>query len=171
MAGIPLGSSFDFTSALPLDSRAQVADETARDAIPSGVRWIGMQVHCVAEEKTYALVGGITNGDWQEAGGGGGGIAGVRTISTNPVTLTADDLNTYIRVDASGGHRTITLPAASADTIGKVITFKRVSNEVYNISIVPAGADTIDGGTSESIPFTYGTLRIVGATATEWEII
>lgn len=82
--GIPLGSSFDFTSALPLDSREQVADETARDAIPSGARWIGMQVHCVAEEKTYSLVGGITNSDWVEVGSGaGGGAGGVNYMAVN----------------------------------------------------------------------------------------
>lgn len=103
--------------------------------------------------------------------GSGGGISGVRTISSSPVALTALDLNTYIRIDANGGHRTITLPAASTGGIGSVIEFKRIGSETYDVSIVPAGADTIDQVASQSIPFTNGTLRMIMATASAWELI
>ena len=72
MAGIPLGSGFGRTSAQPLDLFSQVEDLSARDAIPSGVRYLGMVVFVVSELMEYTLKTGLTDGDWEEAGGGGG---------------------------------------------------------------------------------------------------
>lgn len=69
---INLGSNFNMTAALPLDGRDQVADLTARDAIASGVRWIGMPTYVLSEDKRYVLKGGITNAHWEEDGGAGG---------------------------------------------------------------------------------------------------
>jgi hypothetical protein len=42
-----------------------VADTTARDAIDSSLRQIGMRVYDQANSKTWQLVGGITNSDWR----------------------------------------------------------------------------------------------------------
>jgi hypothetical protein len=70
--GIVIGSNFDMAAQLPLDSRTKVANGTARDAIPSGVRYEGLIVYSVADATNYQLVGGITNGDWKELSGGGG---------------------------------------------------------------------------------------------------
>jgi hypothetical protein len=70
--GINLGSNFDVQTALPLDSRDVVADLTARDAIVSGRRFIGMSVHCLSDSKNYQLVGGIANANWKEFAGSGG---------------------------------------------------------------------------------------------------
>lgn len=75
--GIVLGSNFDVQTALPLDSRVKVADLTARDAIPSLVRYEGLIVYVVSEQTNFQLVGGITDFDWQElSGSGGGGVGG-----------------------------------------------------------------------------------------------
>jgi hypothetical protein len=74
--GIVLASNFDVETALPLDSRLKVADTTERDAIDSLVRYEGMIVYVVADGTNYQLVGGITNGDWQELSGGGGAGGG-----------------------------------------------------------------------------------------------
>lgn len=68
--GIALASNFDVNTGLPLDSRTVVADLTARDAIPALQRYEGLSVYVEAEETTYRLIGGITNGDWQVDGGG-----------------------------------------------------------------------------------------------------
>lgn len=68
--GIVLGSSFDRTSAVPLDSIATTATLVTRDAIAAGVRFLGMFVFCVADGKTYILKSGITNSDWVEFGAG-----------------------------------------------------------------------------------------------------
>lgn len=67
--GIPLGSNFNMSAAIPLDSRQVVADLTARDAIVAGIRWQGMQVFVVGTQTTYILKTGITNSDWVIFGG------------------------------------------------------------------------------------------------------
>lgn len=41
-----------------------VASVVARNAINAGLRSIGMEVYCVAENMKYRLLGGITNAHW-----------------------------------------------------------------------------------------------------------
>jgi len=53
----------------PIEVNRQVATATERDAINSSVRWEGMLVYVVADNVTYELAGGISNGDWQVLGG------------------------------------------------------------------------------------------------------
>lgn len=72
-AGIPLSSNFTMNASLPIEDRLSTADLTSRDALSSLRRWEGMLVYVVSEEKHYTLKGGITNGDWTELSGGGGG--------------------------------------------------------------------------------------------------
>ena len=74
--GIELGSNFDVKTGLPLDSRLKVANLTARDAIPSGIRYEGMLVYVVSEKTNYQLMSGIANGNWQELSGSGAGGGG-----------------------------------------------------------------------------------------------
>jgi len=62
--GIKITSSFDQQAGLPIDSRAVQLNLTARDAIPSGVRFEGLEVYVIDELTTYKLEGGITNSDW-----------------------------------------------------------------------------------------------------------
>ena len=74
--GIEVASSFTRKSPVPLDDSRVVADLTARDAIASGIRYIGMDVFVASEGVWYTLIGGITNGNWQESSGSGGGGGG-----------------------------------------------------------------------------------------------
>lgn len=74
--GIEVASSFTRKSPVPLDDSTVVADLTARDAIDPGIRYIGMIVFVESEGVNFQLIGGITNGDWQELSGGGGGAGG-----------------------------------------------------------------------------------------------
>lgn len=74
--GIEVASSFTRKSPVPLDDSRSVADLAARDAIASGIRYIGMDVFVASEGVWYTLIGGITNGDWQESSGSGGGGGG-----------------------------------------------------------------------------------------------
>lgn len=67
--GIQLGSEFDVIVAQPIDSRYVVADLTARDAIPAGTRYPGMIVYVESESQHFALIGGLTNGDWGPVAG------------------------------------------------------------------------------------------------------
>lgn len=67
--GINVASNFDVSTNLPLDSRSVRADNTARDAIGSGLRFEGLKVYVLSEQKTFVLKGGITNAHWAEDGG------------------------------------------------------------------------------------------------------
>lgn len=71
--GIEIGSNFDMKTTLPLDSRTVVADITARDAIPAGVRYEGLLVYVISEATNFQLLGGIDNSNWEELSGSGGG--------------------------------------------------------------------------------------------------
>ena len=62
---INIASNFDLFAALPLDARTVVADLTARDAIDAGQRFESMVVYVESDDTYYALVGGVTNADWQ----------------------------------------------------------------------------------------------------------
>ena len=91
--GIELSSNFDVKTALPLDSRLVVADQTARDAIDALVRYEGMIVYVAVDETNYQLVGGITNSDWVEVGSGSGSGSGsgnstVKNYFDNPTFST-----------------------------------------------------------------------------------
>lgn len=61
---IELSSNFKLFAQLPLDSRNQVADIAARDAIPAGERYEGLSTYCIADQTVYRLIGGITNAEW-----------------------------------------------------------------------------------------------------------
>ena len=131
MPGIILGSSFDRTSAVPLDSRFSVADIAARDAIASGVRFQGMTVFVISDTKTYQLKTGITNADWVEYGGGAAIIINRDVFSGNGAavafTLTADPGsidNTFVYIHgvfqqkATYSVATTTLTFTTAPPIG-----------------------------------------------------
>lgn len=83
--GIVLASNFDVNAALPLDSRDTVADNTERDAINAGRRYLGMKVYSVADKKTYVLKDGILNANWKEDGGGGGTIVVADITARNAI--------------------------------------------------------------------------------------
>lgn len=68
MSGIKLASGFDLSSPVPLDSRQVVATLAARDAIPMGVRYEGMNIYVKSEKKQFLLKGGIDNSNFVEAG-------------------------------------------------------------------------------------------------------
>lgn len=79
--GINLVDGFNVTVAKPLDERSTVADLTARDAIPSGVRYQGMPCYVADKKLTYFLSGGITNADWKPLGAGSGGSGSGSTLN------------------------------------------------------------------------------------------
>lgn len=71
--GIEVASSFTRKAAVPIDDLFVVANQAARDAIPSGVRYEGMFCYVIADALNYQLVTGIANINWAPFAGGGGG--------------------------------------------------------------------------------------------------
>lgn len=106
-------------------------------------------------------------------GGSGGGVAFVQTISAN-TSLTNNSLypRRLVLIDATAGNVTVTLPAAAAGTIGTEWVFKRKDAVEANVvTIQRAGADTIDEGNTQTLPYQYSRTSIRGETATSWVVI
>ena len=103
--GIVLGSQFSVQTALPLDDRDTVADNTARDAINSGRRYIGFKTFSIASLKTYQLQTGITNSDWVD-------------ISASTSLTTADTLTAF----AGGGQASALALTAQINRVTTVAT-------------------------------------------------
>lgn len=76
--------------------------------------------------------------------------ANVTTLSAN-TALTADHAG-VVMIDAAGGNRTITLPAANAAG-GRPLPFSliRTDTSTNTVTVQCVGADTIEGGTSISL--------------------
>lgn len=72
MAGQLATASFDHQHPQAPDNRMQRPNLNARNEISPWIRWEGMQVYVVQEQKTYQLVGGTGNEHWQEIAAGGG---------------------------------------------------------------------------------------------------
>lgn len=89
-----LVDGFYLNTALPLDLKSVMADLTARDAIPALHRYVGLAVYVVSEQMTYRLKSGITNGDWEEDGGGGTG-GGVLPVADYTAMLALPDDDRY----------------------------------------------------------------------------
>lgn len=73
-------TNFFISTALPIDDRLKFADLTQRDALDLDVRYEGMIVYVTSEQTNFQLIGGITNGDWKELSGSGGGSGGGGSI-------------------------------------------------------------------------------------------
>lgn len=125
--GIPLGSSFTRSAGIPLDDKMTVADNTARDAIASGVRYQGMIVYVTGTAKNWQLQGGTANGNWVDisVSGGGGSSSGDENLVTNGsgesasvsiFTPYADAAGTR-PVDGTGGTPNVTTALNSTNPI------------------------------------------------------
>lgn len=95
-----------------------------------------------------------------------GALRSVRTITASGAALSTDYT---ILVDASGGAVTVTLPAVSASS-GLFLTTKAIDISGGVVTIDGAGAETIDGATTQVISAQYDSLTI-HCDGTEWWII
>lgn len=88
----------------------------------------------------------------------------------SPYTATEDDI--YIDADASGGAITVNLPAGLD---GRIYNIKNSSSSGSNIvTVVPDGAETIDGAASATLnptPTRESITIIYSAAATDWRVI
>jgi hypothetical protein len=102
-----------------------------------------------------------------------GAITAFSTTSpAGDLVITPSDTFTYILVDTSI-PRTITLPLASAVVSGRLFYIKDKSGnaKTANISLVPTGADTIDGvAGTVTLDSNYGTTLVVGDGISAWNI-
>lgn len=97
-----------------------------------------------------------------------GATATVQEISASPYTVLAGDGT--VLVNMASAIATVNLPAG-ATHITKLVRIKDKSGMagLYNITIVPNGAETIDGDTSVTIQGNYGSVTFQ-FHGTEWSI-
>lgn len=79
--------------------------------------------------------------------------------------------NELVQCDPSGGGFQVTLPAISAANSGEIIVVKNTTTSVNPISIVPTGADTIDGLAGTNIVSSQGSLMFASDGTSAWRII
>jgi microcystin-dependent protein len=94
----------------------------------------------------------------------GGGLG---SFSAN-TTLSVDDAG-LVLVNASGGARTITLPAANA-LGGRPIRYQieKTDSTANTVTVQRAGADTIEGATSVVLSAQWGSLTLISDGVNAW---
>lgn len=94
----------------------------------------------------------------------------VSTISSS-ASLTVTDH--FVKVDASGGNVTVTLPVANTVFTGGIginYIIKRMDNSGNTVTIQRSSSDTIDGATSTTLTTQYQSINISATASTEWSL-
>jgi hypothetical protein len=96
----------------------------------------------------------------------GGEAVDVKTISgTSAVTL--DEFQDHVRVDATAGAVTVTLPDATR-FVGRRFVVKKVDASTHAVTIQGQSGQTIDGSVSKSTPTPWAVFRLY-STGDNWE--
>jgi hypothetical protein len=89
---------------------------------------------------------------------------------TAPVTL--DSSFRYVLcLGGNGSNVSMYLPAANSTPAGFDLTIKLVSTPAFQISVYPAGADTIEGASSYDVYSPLGFITLVCDGAANWYVV
>ncbi len=98
-------------------------------------------------------------------------LAAANVVAVSGTTTIADDAKLILLVDTSAA-RTINLPAASAARRVVKIKDKTGSASTNNISVVPAGADTIEGlAATKLLQTNWGSWELVSDGTSAWYLL
>lgn len=102
-------------------------------------------------------------------------IPGVTYVDTVTVTATTtlDDTHSYVRLNATTGNITLTLPAVTTDLTGKVLKFFRTDASSNKVAFVGTINDVSnpasdEGGPASSLYMQYGQMTII-CNGTSWD--
>jgi hypothetical protein len=105
-------------------------------------------------------------------------VAAASNLFATITDITADrlvvngDNGTMFRVDATGGNVTLTLPASGGVSGDFRIGIARLDGSANSVTILRAGADTIEGGTSIALTQQYDSATVMLNTGTtNWSAI
>ena len=96
-------------------------------------------------------------------------LALVLALASKTSNYTVLSTDCVILCDASGGAFTITLPALSAVSDGKVYHIKKIDSSGLSVTIDGSGSETIDGVTMQVITDQYTSILLVKSSS-EWGI-
>lgn len=135
-------------------SRARILRETSGPT--------NLPIEDIAEGQTLARSGnkivGVT--------GAGSSVVAIRTVAVSGPVLPTDNV---IFVDATAAPVTLTLPLSSA-LAGRQLTVKRISTNANAVAVARAGADVIDGATSQSLANPYSGVSLTSDGVAAWYI-
>jgi hypothetical protein len=98
----------------------------------------------------------------------GGGGSGTITVLTKTLDYIAVATDSVILVDATAGAVAITLPTAAVS--GTTIRVKKIDSSANAVTVTRAGADTIDGATTQVISSQYTAIDVIANGGTAWSI-
>lgn len=165
---ILMGSNFLVGTTLPLDAKSIVADDTARDALVAGQRYIGLVTYVLATGLSWQLRGGITNSDWQPYAGGGSSSFTFTPIDFSMTPYTVLSTDDVLLVDTSGGPIELDLPTVVGVTKPLLIT--KISSDSNLITLVPNGAETILRETSQNFSIQDTAVQLWPDQVSNWFI-
>lgn len=90
-------------------------------------------------------------------------------FATKTAAYTATSSDRYVRVDATAGAVTVTLPAA-VSVPGHVLHVKKVDASANAVTVDAAGAETIDGALTKVLAAQWAVLTIV-SNGTSWDVL
>lgn len=76
----------------------------------------------------------------------------------------------WVRVDASGGAVTVTLPL-SAGRMGRQIGVIKTDSSANAVTVARSGSDAINGASSKSLASQYSRTVVIADGASAWDII
>jgi hypothetical protein len=129
-------------------------------------------------QPSITTVGTITSGNWNGTiipityGGTGAASAGAAAnrllaVTSVSTSVTLNNTDGVVLVDASGGVRTVTLPSASTNY---KYVIKKVDSSSNNVIINPAGGNTIEGASSKTLTTQYQFETLI-SNGTTWYLI
>lgn len=119
---ILVGSNFSVSTNLHIDDRAIMATLDARNKIPAGRRYLGMQVFVEENSTNYQLLGGIENGNWVKMSDADGSYThptGDGNLHV-PATGTTNEGKVLMAGATAGSLTWAALPTASTNKAGIV---------------------------------------------------
>lgn len=92
-----------------------------------------------------------------------------KPVVTVTAAYAASDGDLVVRVDATAGAVTVTLPPA-ADMKGLTLFVKKLDATANAVTVDASGSETIDGATTQATTTQYAVLRLL-SNGTSWDLL
>lgn len=142
---------------------AVVADITARNAIDSADRYDGYLAYVLSEKNIYQLQGGILNANYVLLDNGLA-VSAVQSLGASAVITLAVAMRQRVKVKASSGVSTVTLPNGTID--GQEVTVQGDDNDL-TVSIANGG-NIIQNGDPYTFTKNFNVRYMWDSTQTAW---
>lgn len=84
-------------------------------------------------------------------------------------TYTVTEYDEFVNMSASGGARTVNLPAVATTRVGKIVIIRKSDTSANAVTIDANSSETIEGETTQVL-FTFGSFVALRNTGTLWQI-